>query len=131
MKGTKANVSGTRSKRPALETIHVEVPNELSAHDLRQAALALYDVVEDVLPNTLAYGERVALADVAAWLQGAAKVVDPRDAADWDTVLAVRESREQRDATLLYSARYGVSEASMREATRARQIDASRRRIVR
>lgn len=119
-----------KAKR-AVELLRVEVPPELSAHDLRQAALALYDVVEDVVPNTLAYGDRVALADVAAWLQVAAKSTDYRDAADWETVLAVRESREQRDATLLHSARYGVSEASMREATRARQIDASRRRIVR
>lgn len=120
----------SRPKR-TIAALHVDVPAELSGHDLRQAALALDDIVEDVLPNTLSRGDRHALADVAAWLRKAAKAVDPRDVADWDTVVAVREERDTRSSNQLAASRYGVGEATVREASFARQMDRSKRRIVR
>lgn len=125
-----AKLPQVKAKR-AQPTLHVEVPAELSGHDLRQAAMALDDIIEDVLPNTLARSDRHALADVAAWLRKAAKDVDPRDVADWDTVLAVREERDTRSSNQLVAGRYGVGEATVREASFARQMDRSKRRIVR
>ena len=125
-----AKLPQAKAKR-AMPALHVEVPAELSSHDLRQAALALDDIVEDVLANTLSRGDRHALADVAGWLRKAAKAVDPRDVADWDTVLAVREERDTRGANQLAASKYGVGEATVREASFARQMDRSKRRIVR
>lgn len=114
-----------------MPVLSVDVPAELSGHDLRQAALTLDDIVEDAIPNTLSRADRAALADVAAWLRNAAKGVDPRDVADWDTVLAVREERETRATNQLVASHYGVSEATVREASMSRRIDRSKRRIVR
>lgn len=131
MKEIKANVTHLKSKRPALPTVQVDVPSELSANDLRSAATALEDLVEEVYPNTLAAVDRVVLAEVAAWLRRAAKIAEPRDIADWDTVQAIREDREQRHANQFAASRYGVGEATMREASLGKRMDRSRRRIVR
>ena len=108
-----------------------EVPPTLSADDLRSAAMALDDLWEDVIPNTLRAAERSALMEVAAWLRQAAKVVEPRDVLSWDAIQAMREDRETRGANQLLAGRYGVGEATAREASMSRRIDRSKRRIVR
>ena len=116
-------------KAPKL--LQVDVPAELSATDLRSAATALDDLVDDVYANTLSGVDRAALLDVAGWLRRAAKLAEPRDMRDWDAIQVVREEREVRAANQFVSARHGVSEGTVREASFARQIDRSKRRIVR
>lgn len=125
----KPNVARLKAKGPS--PVNVEVPAVLCAADLRSAATALEDLVEDTYQNTLSACDRLALTEVAGWLRRTAKATDPRDVADWDAVLALREDRETRAANQLVASRYGVSEATIREASFARQNDRSRRRIVR
>lgn len=118
-----------KAKRPAVQLTKVDVSAEISAADMRYAATALDDLCDDVYPNSLGGADRITLADVATWLRAAAKVVEPRDIDDWDTVQAVRESRETRAANQLVASRYGVGEATVREASAAHRI--AKRRIVR
>lgn len=131
MKEIKASVSHLKARRTALAPVQVDVPSELSALDLRSAATALEDLVEEVYPNSLGSIDRVVLAEVATWLRRAAKIAEPRDIADWDTVQAIREDREQRSTNQVAASRYGVGEATMREASLGKRMDRSRRRIVR
>jgi len=118
-------------KAKALPKIQVEVPAEVCAADLRSAATALEDLAEDTYPNTLASVDRMVLLDIAGWLRRASKTVEPRDVADWEAVQAFRIDREERASDQLVASRYGVGEATVREASFARHTERSKRRIVR
>lgn len=118
-----------KAKRPAVQLAKVDVSAEISASDMRHAATALDDICDDVYSNSLGGADRIALADVAAWLRATAKVVEPRDIADWDTVQAIREDRETRAANQLVASRHGVGEATVRAASSANRN--AKRRIVR
>lgn len=120
-----------RMKTKAQQKLTVEVEEALSSDDLRSAATALDDLVEDVIPNTLANLERAILSDVAGWLRAVAKRVEPRDVADWDAVRATREEREARATNQSIASERAVGEATIRAASIAKAIDRSKRRIVR
>lgn len=109
----------------------VPVPDTLCSDDLTRTASILDDLAEDAIGNQLPNSERAAIAEVAAWLRRAAKAVEPRDLSDWDAVLALRDEREARFTNQRVAGHFGVGEATVRQASFARQLDRSKRRIVR
>lgn len=121
----------TNAKPKTKEKLSVEVDEALSSDDLRWAATALDDLIEDVIPNTMPNLERAILADVSGWLRLVAKRVEPRDMADWDAIRSNRAEREARSHDQLVASQFALGEATVRAASVARRIDRSRRRIVR
>lgn len=107
----------------------LDIPAELLGDDLALAADVLNDVAGDTIPNTLRESDRRVLEDVVAWLRTAARAVTARDAADWETTLAERESRGQRERDQRHAALHGVGEATIRAGAMATRIAKRVRRI--
>ena len=108
----------------------LDVPAELLGEDVALAADVLNDVINDNISNTLREDDRRTLEDVVRWLRAAAKGITARDAADWETTLATRATRGQREHDQQRAARYGVGEATMRGAAIATRIARRVRRIA-
>lgn len=123
-----------KPKRPMSEDdVSIAVPIQVSSDDMRAAASALDDLVEDTVPNTLTDVERGVLTDVAAWLRRSAKIVEPRDTQNWDVIRALRDDRETRAQNQRIASRHGVSEGSVRDASPERDARKSARivRVIR
>jgi len=108
----------------------LDVPVELLGEDVVLAADVINDLINDNIPNTLREDDRRTLEDVVRWLRMAAKEITARDAQDWEATLATREERVLRERDLHHASRYGVSEATMREAAIASRVARRVRRIA-
>ena len=108
----------------------LDIPAELLGEDVALAADVLTDVINDTIQSTLREEDRRTLEDVVRWLRAAARAVTARDAQDWEATLVTREERVLRERDLHHAARYGVSEATIREAAIATRIARRVRRIA-